>query len=421
MVEGASWLREKRLMAGIRTETELAQRMSTSVTTVSDWEREKTKPQWAYVEPLATALGTTPSDVFASLWKEQLGDPCDCGCGGLKIAPANPRSFTLRVRLPCQGCGQVRSFEKSGRHAPLCRSCSHVGPRTTFTCDGYDDHGARRHAPRCPRQIQLRPGDIRNRHSQSKRYHQSRHAQYVVPNWDRPFLDEMTGRYRSLACASASVRIAQTEARLGKFSGERIRSRSQRREVLSTMMSTIMTEKRQQQMTQAARDTILASGGWGEQVRRAIAAGQLARAWSQRPLPAWTSVGRCIFCRRLTLQGRPTDRGLYHRPCFYTWSSTPEGRHFQSRVSRGLTADLPRPHPTRGRPESAATLKRHFAWAIQHHLGGESFRQIARKENIGDRAVREGVERILALLPEPERLATRFRRTVQLLRADATI
>ena len=63
---------------------------------------------------------------------EKAGDPCPCGCGGVKILPHNPNARKLSISSPCQTCGKGRIYEAGensagfvyGPHSPLCHPCS---------------------------------------------------------------------------------------------------------------------------------------------------------------------------------------------------------------------------------------------------------------------------------------------------------
>lgn len=71
-------------------------------------------------------MTTTITD-FPNLWKsERLGDPCPCGCGGVKALPPETKSRTLGVALPCRVCGEVRIFPpgKQGHHPSTCLHCT---------------------------------------------------------------------------------------------------------------------------------------------------------------------------------------------------------------------------------------------------------------------------------------------------------
>ena len=65
---------------------------------------------------------------------EKVGDPCPCGCGGVKILPHNPNVRKLSISSPCQTCGKGRIYEAGensagfvyGPHSPLCHPCSQL-------------------------------------------------------------------------------------------------------------------------------------------------------------------------------------------------------------------------------------------------------------------------------------------------------
>jgi hypothetical protein len=67
-----------------------------------------------------------------------------------------------------------------------------------------------------------------------------------------------------------------------------------------------------------------------------------------------------------------------------------------------------------GRPVDENQLKIRHSWAIQHLLGGKSYRQIAKDDNVADfTIVRDGIEFIIKKLPAPDLVHSQ--RVIQLL------
>ena len=61
---------------------------------------------------------------------ERLGDPCPCGCGGLKVLPQKSTAKKLPILLPCVECKFERIYHKRGHHHQRCSAC---GARQRFT------------------------------------------------------------------------------------------------------------------------------------------------------------------------------------------------------------------------------------------------------------------------------------------------
>ena len=56
---------------------------------------------------------------------EKLGDPCSCGCGGVKVLPEKPTAKLLDVARPCQGCGKERVYQGPRQaHRQYCQPCA---------------------------------------------------------------------------------------------------------------------------------------------------------------------------------------------------------------------------------------------------------------------------------------------------------
>ena len=171
-----SWFYNARLRAGFPNAALLAQRLGVPKGTVYQWERGSAAPSPSFRPParlmpqIADALKVPLPEAIEALWKEKVGDPCPCGCGGKKVFP-DPDQFpgarALVIELPCANakCGRKRIYKrwKKSRHRKLCSTCATAVERIEFTCVGYQDHNATLHARTCPRTMRLRPCDANAR------------------------------------------------------------------------------------------------------------------------------------------------------------------------------------------------------------------------------------------------------------------
>ena len=82
----------------------------------------------ATLDKLCKALNEDVTEAMAFYWSEKPGDPCLCGCGGVKVFPKTRKGWTLRVSCPCRTCGRNRIYDGSQRHRILCPSCSGMKP-----------------------------------------------------------------------------------------------------------------------------------------------------------------------------------------------------------------------------------------------------------------------------------------------------
>ena len=53
-------------------------------------------------------------------------------------------------------------------------------------------------------------------------------------------------------------------------------------------------------------------------------------------------------------------------------------------------------------------LRKNYSWAMRHRLGGESLGQIAEEFGVAKSTVVDGIDSILARLPEPELVNKKF-------------
>jgi hypothetical protein len=134
----------------------LLRRLGVPEQTFYPWLRGDARPPWKRVRQLADShKRLSLADLVQTFWKENVGDPCPCGCGGKKIVPEKfPKIRGLVIETPCEKCGSIRTWRRSDRHYKLCGPCAVSSDRVErieFTCVGFKYHGARRHAKNCPR------------------------------------------------------------------------------------------------------------------------------------------------------------------------------------------------------------------------------------------------------------------------------
>jgi len=286
--------------------------------------------------------------------------------------------------------------------ARLQRYSRRRSPRRTFACVGYEDHGVSRHARTCKGTLQLTPGGTNRLRSAGHGVGTAWGTGALrLPNPQPKFVDVQAGTYRCGPCTFGARSIALTETRIRGVTRERIRSRRQRREVMADTIHELnpgFLPSQQEASRRAAAQ--LASTGVLAHVSLARTRGLLVRAWSTSPLPKSLSV--CRGCGLLTFPARSNRMGDWHQACWYE-------------ALRLYWPRPPAPSRSRGAPKRPAALRRHFSWTVRYYLGGEPMRQIARAESNTLKTVQEGIARIVALLPEPERVPKRFRLRVRLL------
>lgn len=419
-IETDKWLRQKWIAAGFATSAELARRLGTTVAAVRAWEDGR-RPGWGYIQAIASAISAEPEEAVVHLWREQPGQPCPCGCGGLKVLPTRRKAYSLDISLPCQRCTKPRTYRWSGlidarlRHRPLCPGCSHFKPRTTVRCVGYDDHSQARHAKKCRGTVELAPSEIREYHNRPRSYVAWGQGRHQVQQWQRPFLDEALGTYRCWPCALGSLSVAVMERRLRVVTGERIRSAQQRREVLTGTSTTFNPRFVRSHLEGSRRAlTKLKKEGVPEHVRLARAKGALVQAWSSPPLRE--RVSRCVFCSKLVFTS-PANTGNWHRSCLDDWYRSPAGKHYQRGNRPGEKGPIPLPPRRPGRPPGDPT--RGFSWAMRHYFAGESFRTIAAMAGVDSKAVRVAIENTIQDLPPTELVPANYRLRLRLLREAA--
>lgn len=427
ILETDKWLRRKWIAAGFATSAELARALGTTVAAVRGWEDGR-RPGWGYIQAIARAISAEPGEAVVHLWREQPGQTCPCGCGGLKVLPTRRNAYSLDISLLCQRCSKPRTYRWNGLvgarliHRPLCPGCSHVKPRLTMTCIGYDDHGVTRRAKRCTGTLDLRPSDIAELQKPGDGVGVKwGRGLYDIANSQTKFVDVEAGTYRCGRCALGARGIAVMEQRIKAITPERIRSGSQRREVLSDIAAVLNRRFMRSSLTGSRRaKEKLHRDGVPEHVRLARHKGRIVKAWTDDQQKPWRAAGICVACGMLTLTNVKAS-GRWHRACLDEWYRSPLGRGYQARgASKG---PIPLPSRPRGRPPSPKGLLRAFGWAVQHYIGAKSYRDIAQRAGVAAQSVNEQVDRVASLLPPPKLIREPERRAVEYLllaRAELT-
>lgn len=415
----SSWLRRERQARGWR-QLDLARRLGiASYPPVSAWEKGKVLPGWSSVQGIARVFNLPAREVARGLgWIPAPGDPCPCGCGGEIVPPLNPNGipFHCRVRLPCRGCGAIRTYQRGVEHLPLCIGCSNrartgtlKAPRLVFERRGFLDFGKVRHAERCTGSRAFTQGEVR-------RYEK-----------EGCTIDERSRTFRCFACARAANVLTASDAflenayensrRRSRPRGvrkERIRSLGGRRELRSSLYrGDILPLLPTCPPSRAGATHSLKS-------RELISPQSLLRAWRKPGGAIAVEFRLCRLCGRVLMV--ETDRlkagklGLFHRRCSDEWRRR-VGKADPTILGRAPRIPLPgqRSLGRKGRFPAPLELKEHFRWMILKRLGNMSYGSIAMlvsKEQAGvvsRSTIQDGIAWIECLLPPLDLASVKFR------------
>jgi DNA-binding XRE family transcriptional regulator len=414
-----SWFYNARLRAGFPNAALLAQRLGVPKGTVYQWERGSAAPSPSFRPParlmpqIADALKVPLPEAIEALWKEKVGDPCPCGCGGKKVFP-DPDQFpgarALVIELPCANakCGRKRIYKrwKKSRHRKLCSTCATAVERIEFTCVGYQDHNATLHARTCPRTMRLRPCDANAR-------------QLLKDNGLESRFDVSAKTYQCNRCASTERLLANKERELRTLAKKfphidvpRIRRREQRIKLLRDHHVEMSPNFKPTREAQKLGHRNFAQMGAEGKTWPKMTKANLIRRWWRDELPKRIRFGICIVCKKIAITYSPREP-RFHWACHQQWESTPEGKNFQSLRVRGQEARLP--PPKRGRPVTEDSLKEAYSWAIRYYFRDISFDEIAGQNNLSPKAVELKVKSIIERLPAPDLVSARFRKPIELL------
>lgn len=432
------WFYNARLRAGFRNAASLAQRLGVSRDTILLWDRGVHRPPRELVYKIADAFKLPAPDVAEAVWEEKIGDLCPCGCGGRKVfeppegsvfVDADPsqlrRVRMLPIALPCAKCGKIRIHlhRKTRGHPKLCRSCSRLADRTPFTCVGYAEHNATRHAKGCLGTIDLAPYEIRSRQRRAKLHPDT-------------FFDPALGKFECYKCAGARRLILEQKRMIKKArekahpnqNVKRTKTREDRIEGFREERTELdfgngrrLLARPPQWAQEAGRRTYVgackAGKKWPEMTK-----GCMPRRWNRSPseFPRSVRFGVCVVCwnkddRWLIIRKNSANIKLrFHGPCYLDWrSNTESGRHYISLKRRGEEASLPAYKP--GRRPKEEGLKITWSWVWQHLAEDTAYSQIAKGHGLAPSTVIERVESIVGRLPESRLVDARFRPQLELL------
>ena len=412
-----SWFYNVRVQAGFRNAATLAEQLGVPKGTVYQWERGSAssvpshRPPWRLMPQIAEILVVTLPQLVEALWKETVGDPCPCGCGGTKAFPKDRlEARTLAIEIPCAKCGvkRIHNRWKKGRHRKLCFTCAASVERIKFTCIGYRDHDAKGlYAKTCPKTMWLRPSDVNAR-------------QRLKDNGLKSSFDASSKTYKCNSCAGTERLHAKQEKMIQEFLKEKypdvdrkIRTGAKRRRMWSLHGAEINPKfKPTRDAQELGRRKFIQNAAAGMKYPKKTTA-NLIRRWLAAKLPECIRFGICIACDTLIMTAN-SENPTFHRVCHNKWESTPEGKNFQSRRSRGEKALLAITK-NRGPRVAESNLKEAYSWAIGYYLRGFSFDEIASQNNLSPKAVEKRVKYIIARLPAPHLLAARFQGAIKLL------
>lgn len=377
--------------------------------TVRRWARNEFPPRWRHIIALADRFDRNPIELALQLWNDKLGDPCPCGCGGTQVLFAacgcNRGDHDGLTRFPtsqpCVDCGAERFHHYNNPSYQSCRSCKYGNRRTLeYTCVGYDFFGRVRHAKTCERSKMMPPGDITASRRAQERSTSKRFGKglFKPGKWDRWFADPETQTYRCGACSLGSMSLAARKEQVKIVTAERIRTPADLREAQSARHTMWWADN----PDHAAKIANRRRPPLSPEGRRSLSRGMILSNWSgttEADLP--NIIARpCYTCHTLILypesgaERLKTGMPRCHRGCRKgsRWA-------YQRRLGRPRRDDL----------------RRDFAWALQHHVGGMSLRQIARNWDKDVGAVKRAVDAIMLMLPSPNIVQGKFRLHIELL------
>ena len=320
-------------------------------------------------------------EAVALLWNEKIGDPCPCGCGGKKSLPNRDGATRLYVELPCKQCGKPRLYQPAKDHDPLCRACSYASrkvERVTLKCVGYRPLGNRKgenvFADGCSGEqtfLKSRLGFYRVSQDRSE---QNRVQRSTRDDGVSHFVNAAEGTFRCGKCAGA-FRLKGFK-RLMDASGFKPNVKNNH------------------------------GPGKGYKIPKHRTA---AKHWlGTDEFPGYLH-GLCWICGKMLFaymseERKKTRPMRFHQKCILEY----QREHGQHSAPEEQQRDA-------GRPQELESLKRHFAWALRKRKG-DSYGDIAKDFQVSRPAVVKGIESIVNLLPDSDRVSEAFHKTISLLR-----
>jgi hypothetical protein len=119
--------------------------------------------------------------------------------------------------------------------------------------------------------------------------------------------------------------------------------------------------------------------------------------------------GICLLCEKLVFSYEKERTPKVHRKCLVDY----QREHHAKKL-----AVISKPFRPGGQV-TTENLAKHFSWAVRHHLGGESFAAIGDDVGRHPTTVEENIDRIMGYLPDPQLVASAFRRRLSLLLLNA--
>jgi hypothetical protein len=417
--------RELRLAAG-RTSTEVATFLKVKRGTVWRWDNGE-RPRWRHMQALATLL-QIPSitDAVKQVWGEIIGEVCSCGCGGKKAPPQEQGAFSLAVDLPCIGCGKIRKYRKGWEHLHsrvLCNRCTAAKrklERTPLKCVGYWFYTSHKRATNCSAHIDILRSRVKHwgrcaECKQRKCLCGTNRPRSIDDDSQRPFINLEMGLYRCQACYHSLQILKVAEEDVRNFWREirprsalpKIRSVPQLRNLQKKCYELAKLQGRQQASPKriAYNPSFLDSkrsykpgvplGGSINRVKGSL-------VWRAKTSPDSSVKGLCQRCEKLIFSYRKNPRNL-HNDCYVQYQ----------REQHSLKIEVTPKLRSRGGQTTTGSLARNFSWAIRHYMGGEPYLSIG--NGLDAKAVRKGINSILAYLPDPQLVGWKFRHRLWLL------
>lgn len=390
-----------RLAAGYKLR-QLASILHVDRNTLARWDRGEWRPRWNHMPGLAQLFGLDTAKAIKLFWKESVGDPCECGCGGEKVLPTKHGAKHLYIECPCKECGTARTFGVAQGHVDLCRRCSYASrkvERIELTCVGYRPYSAvvPLFAKRCLGAKEFLPRTIRLAQRKSDE------------GEEYPFIDAEHRKYRCKFCAGAFRLLQasedQTKQRWKKIHPRRPVPRIRNLEELRRLQREVTD--------QAVFSSETPKPKRGKDIGH--------RKWRREKSPAPVR-GLCGICGNLLFSYKKSREIRFHQDCLWKYQREHAAEAGPRNADGTFTATSSKPieeQRRRGAPVQLESLQKHFAWAIRNKLLNDSLGDIAESDGIKSRStVKEGVEFIMQHLPPPEYVPPQIRGRISALRSS---
>jgi hypothetical protein len=262
---------------------------------------------------------------------------------------------------------------------------AHKVQRIKLSCEGYRAYGKKDFANRCPRERAFLPAQFKNWTRQA-----DNELQEV-------FLDLERGVYRCRWCAGANRMIRASEKYLRSRWTEvkpnenfpRIRYASDLTEVKKQLAGTYFKNRGQKHF-----------GPYEVSPEAAY-----ARWWRRKTLPGSVR-GLCGLCGNILMSYKKSRPMRFHQSCLLNYQRV-----------HGMQSCPPEQTAPAHRPITLEALQKHFAWAVQNKILGDSYGKIAKKSEAGKSTVVDGIKFVMDHLPTLEMVPEGFRDIISRLRS----